>query len=93
MQSTYTVKFLISHLADPRGFQEELTRVTDTIKPSSRAILTDNKPEVESALFLRAPWMAAKIRAKWLTPNLWRHSQQPSKSISAVDFEIKDAST
>lgn len=71
MQSTYTVKFLISHLADPRGFQEEFTRVTDTIKPSFRPILTGNKPEVESALFLR---MAAKIRATRLTPNLWRHS-------------------
>lgn len=49
MQSTYTVKFLISHLADPHRFQEEFTQVTDTIKPSFQPGLTGNKPR---ALFL-----------------------------------------
>ncbi len=51
MQSTYTVKFLISHLADPHRFQEEFTQVTDTIKPSFQPSLTGNKPKGEKALF------------------------------------------
>ncbi len=51
MQSTYTVKFLISHLADPHRFQEEFTQVTDTIKPSFQPSLTGNKAKGEKALF------------------------------------------
>lgn len=80
MQSTYTVKFLISHLADPHRFQEELTRVTDTIKPSFQPGLTGNKPR---ALFLEQCRMdhclnMSKKKNSDVTrnhPNQFRHAE------------------